>query len=116
MSHGLHNHTAAPAVLPPDKAKILKIWKTAGLLAFVTGIEFLLAFTVTRGNFLIVLFVVLTLVKAFYIIADFMHLKYEVKSFIWTITIPVILVIWLVVALLVEGAAIYHMRNLWGWF
>jgi len=116
MGHGLHDHAAAPKVLPRDKAKIAKIWKTAGLLAVITAIEFLLAFTVTRGTLLTVIFVGLTIVKAFYIIAEFMHLKYEVKALIWSIILPLIFVVWFIVALLAEGAAIYDARSTWGMF
>lgn len=116
MGHGLHDHTAAPVVLPKDKAKIAKIWKTAGLLAVITAIEFVLAFTVSRGDLLTSIFVGLTLVKAFYIIAEFMHLKYEVKALIWSIILPLIFVVWFIVALLAEGAAIYDARSFWGMF
>ncbi len=116
MAHGLHDHAPAHKVLPRDKAKILKIWKTALLLAVVTAIEFLLAFTMERGSLLFAVFIGLTLVKAFYIVADFMHLKYETKVLVWSIVLPIMFVIWLIVALLAEGDAIFKIRSLWGWF
>jgi cytochrome c oxidase subunit IV len=116
MGHGLHQTNAAPIVLPRDKAKIAKIWKTALILAIVTTIEFILAFTVVRGSLLTAIFVGLTLVKAFYIVGEFMHLKYEVKLLIWSIILPILFVVWLIVALLAEGEAIFIMRNTWGWF
>lgn len=115
MGHGLHHSsTGAVKVLPRDRSKILKIWKTAGLLGVVTGIEFVLAFTMERGNLLTAIFVGLTLVKAFYIIAEFMHLKYETKTLIWSIILPLIFVVWLITALLSEGAAIFDARSIWG--
>ncbi|WMJ74904.1 cytochrome C oxidase subunit IV family protein [Cytophagaceae bacterium ABcell3] len=98
---------------PRDKAKILKIWKTAGILAIVTAIEFLFAFTIERGALLIAIFVGLTIIKAYYIVAEFMHLKYEVKTLIWSVILPMIFVIWLIIALLVEGQTLYLLRN---WF
>lgn len=116
MGHGLHEQTTAPTVLPRDKSKILSIWRTALILAVITGIEFLLAFTMTRGVFLTVIFVALTLVKAFYIVAEFMHLKYEVKVLIWSIILPILFIVWLIVALLAEGSAIFDLRETWGWF
>ena len=42
-------------------------------------------------------------VKAFYIVGTFMHLKDEVKSLIMTILIPLTFVLWLILALLIEG-------------
>lgn len=99
-------------VQPPDKAKIRKIWVTAGILAFITALEFLVAFTiplemaVTR----ISIFVGMTIVKAFYIVGEFMHLKYEVKVLIWSILLPMIFVAWLLVALIYEGTSIFNAR------
>lgn len=97
-------------VIPRDNAKILKLWKIAGVLFVVTVIEFIFAFTMARGVALYTIFILLTLVKAFYIIAEFMHLKHEVKSLIWSIVIPVVFILWLVLALLLEGSAIFDVR------
>jgi cytochrome c oxidase subunit IV len=108
-AHVSHDNVVVTAQ-PRDKAKIAKIWKTAGILALITAVEFLLAFTVERGAVLTFVFVALTLLKAFYIVAEFMHLKYEVKVLIWSIILPLIFVIWLIIALLVEGDAIYQLR------
>ena len=113
-SHG-HNDHSLVQVLPRDKAKIAKIWKTAGILAFVTAIEFILAFTVSRGVALTSLFVILTFVKTFYIVGEFMHLKYEVKTLIWSIVIPTLFVMWLILAMLIEGNSLFELRKwIWG--
>jgi cytochrome c oxidase subunit IV len=90
-------------VQPVNKKKVNKLWKIALILGVVTAIEFVLAFTMPRGYLLYSVFVGLTLIKAYYIVSEFMHLKYEVKSLIWSILLPTIFVIWLIVALLVEG-------------
>ena len=97
-------------VAPPDKAKIRKIWMTALFLGVVTAIEFLFAFTMNAGVLRTSIFVGLTLVKAFYIVSEFMHLKYEVKVLIWSIMIPTIFIVWLLLALLIEGEAIFNVR------
>jgi cytochrome c oxidase subunit IV len=39
-----------------------------------------------------------------------MHLKHEVKSLIWAITIPVLFIIWLLIALMTEGGSIFELR------
>ena len=114
MAHGHHHDNGhVVTVLPKDKAKIAKIWKTAAILAVVTAIEFVLAFTMERGSLLTSIFVLLTFIKTFYIVGEFMHLKYEVKVLIWSILVPVLFIIWLIVALLIEGDAIYTLRKLW---
>lgn len=95
-------------VLPPDKEKIKKLWRVAGILAFVTAIEFAVAFLVPHElpNTRVWLFIGLTIVKAAYIVGEFMHLRHEVKVLIWVITLPMILVLWLLVALIYEGLTI----------
>jgi cytochrome c oxidase subunit IV len=97
-------------VTPPDKERIRKIWRVALILGVVTAIEFLCAFTMPRGVLLIAVFIGLTIVKAFYIVGEFMHLKHEVKVLIWSILIPVVFIIWLIIALLVEGNSILILR------
>ena len=98
------------AVAPPDKEKIRRIWRTALFLAVVTGFEFVFAFTMEASSLRTSIFVGLTLVKAFYIVSEFMHLKYEVKVLIWSILIPTIFIVWLLLALLIEGEALFMVR------
>lgn len=91
--------------IPPANTGV--IWRTFWILAGITAIEFTLAYFMKPGGFRTSIFVIMTLIKAFYIVGEFMHLKHEVKSLIWAIVVPVIFVIWLLVALLNEGAAIF---------
>lgn len=95
-------------VKPVDKKKVKKLWKIAMILGVVTLIEFVMAFTLPRGYLLYAGFIGLTLLKAFYIVSEFMHLKYEVKALIWSILLPTIFVIWLIIALLAEGGSILN--------
>ena len=97
-------------VQPPDKAKINKIWKTAGILAAITALEFLIAFTMGSGTAKVVIFILMTIVKAAYIVGEFMHLKYEVKVLIWSILIPLIFVVWMLIAFIYEGGSIFNVR------
>ncbi|HLT81794.1 MAG TPA: cytochrome C oxidase subunit IV family protein [Cyclobacteriaceae bacterium] len=97
-------------VLPPDKEKIKRLWTVAGYLAAVTAVEFLIAFTMNHGPLKISIFVGLTIVKAAYIVGEFMHLRYEVKVLFWSILIPMIFVVWMIVAFIYEGMAIAEMR------
>ncbi len=109
MAH-LLEETSHVQAMPADRAKIMKLWKIAGVLLVVTVIEFILAFTMSRGWLLIAVFVSLTIVKAFYIVSEFMHLKHETKVLIWSIILPMIFVVWLLIALINEGGAILQVR------
>lgn len=83
------------------------LWKVFFILLIVTLLEFTVAFTFTSEKlhtWKIVLFVVMTFVKAYYIVGTFMHLKYETMFFKRAVIIfPLILLIWFIVALLMEG-------------
>jgi cytochrome c oxidase subunit IV len=97
-------------VLPPNKEKIKKLWTVAGILGAVTAFEFLIAFTMGHGPLKTSIFVGLTIVKAGYIVGEFMHLRYEVKVLFWSILIPLIFVVWMLVAFIYEGIAISGVR------
>lgn len=98
-----HNNFVEPEVIPADKAHIAKIWKTAGILALVTIIEYIFAFNVGMGTMLITIFILLTLVKAYYIISEFMHLKYEAKSLASSLSWPIIFILWFILAMIMEA-------------
>ncbi|WP_018477339.1 cytochrome C oxidase subunit IV family protein [Pontibacter roseus] len=89
------------------KAQTKVIWKTFFILVALTAIEFLFAFTMDAGTLRNSIFIILTIFKAFYIVAEFMHLKHESKALIWSILIPLALLIWLMVALISEGSYYY---------
>lgn len=86
------------------------IWKTFWILLILTAIEFVIAFFVPSGHFKVAIFVGMTIIKAFYIVGEFMHLKHEVKSLIWVILVPCIFVVWLLLALMMEGGSIFIKR------
>ena len=92
-----HSHEPQITVLPPNKEKIKQLWRVAGILAAVTAVEFVIAFTLAHGVLKTALFVGLTIVKAAYIVGEFMHLRHEVKVLIWSILIPLIFVVWMLV-------------------
>jgi cytochrome c oxidase subunit 4 len=93
-------------VLPPNTAKIKKLWQVAAILGAVTGVEFAIAFAMEHGPAKTSLFVLLTIVKAGYIVGEFMHLKYEVKLLFWAVLIPMIFVVWMLVVFVFEGTKI----------
>lgn len=80
------------------------------ILLVITAVEFVLAFTMERGLLLYFLFIALTIVKAKYIMMEFMHLGDEVKPLFYSIIVPLIFLVWLIIALMKEGAEIFVMR------
>lgn len=105
-SHSQHPASSGGVAKPNTKL----IWRTFWILFFITALEFLIAFTMPNGWVRVSIFVLMTLVKAFYIVGEFMHLKAEVKTLIWSIVIPLAFIVWFIVALLVEGDAILQVR------
>ena len=99
-------------VLPPDTAKIKKLWRVAGILGLVTLFEFAVAFGIPHEmkDLRIWTFILMTIVKAAYIVGEFMHLRYEAKFLLWSILIPMVFVVWMLVAFVYEGIHIGLVR------
>lgn len=95
-----------------------RIWKVFGILSIITIVE--VAFGIVKPaalhhnelfhlNLLNWLFIILTIVKAYYIMWAFMHLEGEKAGFRWSIVAPLIfLIIYLVFILLVEGNYVFE--------
>jgi caa(3)-type oxidase subunit IV len=86
-----------------------KVWRPFLILFFITAAEFIVAFTVPKGAFKVTIFVVMTIAKAFYITAYFMHMKFEKVSLAYIIISPMILLMALLAALWYEGAKIFQL-------
>lgn len=86
--------------------------KTIIILAIVTVVEVLLALLgkgfIIDGFELPLLImggimIILSLYKAYLIIFEFMHMKYEAKGLVRTVLFPLILLVWAVIAFVWEG-------------
>jgi cytochrome c oxidase subunit 4 len=110
MDHS-EEHTTV-TVIPPNKEKIKKLWTVALILLLITVFEFIIAFTVghEHKSLRVFIFILMTIVKAAYIVGEFMHLRHEAKVLIWSILIPMVFVIWMLVAFVYEGMAIFTMK------
>ena len=85
----------------PNSVKL--IWRTFWILLFITIFEVGIAFTSINHNILIVIFIVLTIVKAYFIIAFFMHLKHETVPLKYSIILPFVLILYFIVMAITEG-------------
>jgi cytochrome c oxidase subunit 4 len=89
-----------------------KIWQVFFYLLGITALEFIIALYLIPkgivshgvGNFA---YISLTLVKAFYIVAYFMHLKFEKFAFKASIVLSLLFIIYFIVLMLIEGNYIY---------
>jgi cytochrome c oxidase subunit IV len=100
------------------KSNVTKIWGVLVFLTIVTAVEVALGITkpalLTDNTFMAMkllnwIFIALTLVKAYYITWDFMHMRDEKsslrRSVVWT---PIFLVAYLLFILLFEADYIYN--------
>ena len=103
-----------PDTNPESVKQRATIWKTFWYMFAITVVEFILAFAKGPYHiphlFVITVFISLTLVKAFLIVAEFMHLKHEVKTLILAVALPVMFIIWFIMAMLYEGNAVHNAR------
>ena len=98
------------------------IWKTFRILLYITVVELILAIGYykfetgfsnphTIKHLLNGVFIILTLAKAFFIVAEFMHLGHELRNLILTIAIPAMLFLWFIGAFLWDGTSYKNLRN-----
>ena len=92
------------------------IIRTFWILLGITLVELLLATIHLKTGFppkmvLNGIYLILTCAKAFYIIAEFMHLRHEIKNLIMTIVVPLALFVWFIIAFLYDGNSFRHLRN-----
>lgn len=57
------------------------------------------------------LIICLSLYKAYFIIYEFMHMRYEVKGLAMSVLLPTVLLIWAIIAFFQEGGAWKHRRE-----
>ena len=102
------------------KSNTQKIWGVLIFLTIVTAIEVVLGIYKPESLMVYVLgmkllnwiFIILTLVKAYYITWDFMHIRHETKGLrravIWT---TIFLILYLVFILLEEGGYVFKVYD-----
>ena len=79
----------------------------------ITAVEYVFAFLMDAGTLRSVIFIGLTIWKAFFIVSEFMHLGHEVKGLMYSVILPMIFIVWLIVALVnLEGAAVKDARGI----
>ena len=94
-----------------SKAKVKDIWKITGILTIITIVEVVgglfLSETANAADMRWLLntgFILLTVLKAFFIVSNFMHLGHENKGMRMAVYIPLTLFIWFIIAFLADGS------------
>ncbi len=109
------NSTGNSVTVQHETMSKKKIWNVFWILTIITAVEFIIALVlVPKGIFSVgianPLYIILTLMKAFYIVAFFMHLKFEKLTLIYSIAIPILFIVALIVAMLYEGNYWFDIR------
>lgn len=92
------------------------IWRTFWILLVITCIELIVGMFIAPHFHSLklmfnILYIIFTAAKAFYIIAEFMHLRHEIKNMIMTIAVPALLFVWFIIAFLWDGNSYKNLRN-----
>lgn len=92
------------------------IMRTFWILLVITCIELVIGMFIaphyhSMKLWFNILYIIFTGAKAFYIIAEFMHLRHEIKNMIMTIAVPALLFIWFITAFLWDGDSYKQLRN-----
>ncbi len=118
----MSQHTISPEITHDQEHSegTGRIWKIFWVLSLLTMFELALGyFLYFKGENIAHIAVlgtkivigVLTLLKAYYIVSVFMHLGDEVRNMIMTITVPLVLFIWFIIAFLFDGDSWKNLRN-----
>jgi len=93
------------------------IWRTFWILLVITCLELIVGMFIAPSFphhtkiWFNLLYIIFTAAKAFYIIAEFMHLGHEIKNLVMTIAVPAMLFLWFLGAFLWDGNSFKHLRN-----
>lgn len=85
-----------------------KIFQVLGILTAITAIEFFIALYMVPHHIIDYgvanpIYIILTLAKAYFIVAFFMHLKFEATALIYTMVVPILFIIGLILVLTNES-------------
>ena len=97
-----------------SRDQVKKIWGVFWILLVITVLEVVIGMFFSHNipkGIVAVIFLGLTLVKAAYIVAIFMHLGDEKKNFMISVLIPLFLFFWFIIAFLSDGGFWLHVNN-----
>jgi cytochrome c oxidase subunit IV len=97
-----------------SKSQVKRIWKIFWILLVITVAEVIMGMFFSHQlpkGLVAFFFLALTILKAGYIVAVFMHLGDEYRNFMVTVLIPLVLFIWFIIAFLADGGFWLRMND-----
>ncbi len=101
--------------------QVSAVWRATLWLSIITILEVAAALMwlawvdpSTNKMGLNIFFIVMSLLKAYFIVGEFMHIRYETRALTLTILVPTFFLIWFIIAFLWEGIEWLNARDLWG--
>jgi cytochrome c oxidase subunit 4 len=82
------------------------VWRATAILSVVTVVEVAVALILGPHFPKIIMntfYVLASLAKAFFIVGEFMHLKYEKRAFMLSLGVPLVFLVWAIIAFATEG-------------
>ena len=110
VEHGVHQVDASRK----------QIWRVFFVMLIITVLEFIIALTpgirrnelhpngIIPNDVVVMIFLGLTVLKAFYIVGYFMHLKMERINMIYTVLLPLLFIMYLITLLVIEGTGSFR--------
>lgn len=89
-----------------------ELWKTFFILFGITIFDFIIYFVMPANGYRNFIFIFFGLVKAYYIVGAFMHLKHEKLNLALIILVPTLFIMGLIMGLLYEGSMLEVMKSL----
>ena len=92
---------------------VSRIWQVFGILLLITVIEFIIALLLIPKGFMTqkvgnYVYIALTLLKAFYIVAYFMHLKFEKRGLQVALGVSFVFICYFIVLMMIEGGYLHE--------
>ena len=110
MGHTEHIQTGEIA-----KPNTAAIWRVFWILLGITALEFIVALAIPDSfishGWKVVLYIIMTIFKAAYIIGEFMHLGHEVRFLLYSIILPMAFIVWLLGAMIWESGSVYDSHD-----
>lgn len=98
------------------KSQVNAVWRATLYLSIITIIEVVMAYIYPKSMprlLLNVFFIFASGLKAYFIVAEFMHVRYETRALAISILAPTGFLVWFLIAFLWEGSAWLHLREYW---
>ena len=112
-----HDHTVGHEEGHHEGMTKGRIWRVFFYLLALTALEFFIALVLVHGGVISkglgvnIVYIALTLLKAYYIVAYFMHLKFETFGFIMSVVIVFLFIIYFITLMLTEGNYLHDHYN-----